>query len=131
VSSVYNPGMKNARLFTTLGSIVLFGSALFHASGYIRILQGIQSAGIRPPMDAILKACWLTFSVQFLALAVIAFLARDFARGGRIILLCAAFIALDDIICLYFLGPFIGVYLLSIVTVLFLIGGWLQSKQPA
>jgi hypothetical protein len=128
---VYNPAMKNARLFTTLGSIVLFGSALFHASGYIMISRGIQAAGIHPPMDGILKASWLTFSVQFLALAVIAFLARDFARGGRIILLCAAFIALDDIICLYFLGRFIGVYLLSIVTVLFVIGGWLQSKQTA
>lgn len=128
---MYNPAMKSARLFTTLGSIVLFGSALFHASGYIRISQGIHSAGIQPPMDAILKASWLTFSVQFLALAVIAFLARDAERGGRVVLLCAAFIALDDLICLYFLGPFIGVYLLSTVTVLFLIGGWLQAKQPA
>ena len=82
-------------------------------------------------MDGILKASWLTFSVQFLALAVIAFLARDAERGARVVLLCAAFIALDDLICFYFLGPFIGVYLLSTVAVLFLIGGWLQAKQPA
>jgi hypothetical protein len=123
--------MKSARLFTTLGSVVLFGSALFHGSGYIPLLKRIQSDAIRPPMDAILKACWLTLSVQFIALAVIAFLARDYERGGRVVLLCAAFLLLDDLICLYFLGPFIGVYLISIVVVLFLIGGWLHSRQPA
>jgi len=123
--------MKNARLLTSLGSFVLFGSAIFHASGYIPLLRRMQSAPMQPPMDGILKASWLTFSVQFFALAVIAFLARDAERGGRTILLCAAFLVLDIIIMLYFLGPFIGVYLLSIVTVLFLIGGWLQAKQPA
>ncbi len=131
LAPMYNPAMKNARLFTSLGSLVLFGSALFHASGYIPLVRRIQSSAMQPPMDGILKASWLTFSVQFLALAVIAFLARDAERGGRMILLCAAFIALDAIILLYFLGPFIGLYLLSIVTVLFLIGGWLQTKQPA
>jgi len=123
--------MKSARLFTTLGCIELFGSALLHASGYMRIVHRIQSAAIPSPLDAILKASWLTMSVQFIALAVIAFLSGDAVRGGRIVLLCAAFLALNVLVFLYFLGPFVGVYLISIATVLFLMGGWLQSRQPA
>jgi len=128
---VYNPAMKSARLFTTLGSIVLFGSALFHASGFFMIVRGIKKAGLQPPMDGLLKAFWLTFSVQFIAIAIIAFVARDFERGARIVLLCAACLAFEALICFCFLGPFIGDYLISIVAVLFFIGGWLQAKQPA
>jgi len=128
---VYNSAMKNARLITMIGSIVLFGSALFHASGYIPLLRRIQTAAIPSPLDGILKASWLTFSIQFLAMAVITFLARNMERGGWIVLLCAAFLAVDAIILLHFLGPFVGVYLLTVVTLLFLIGGWLQVKQKA
>jgi hypothetical protein len=128
---VYNPAMKNARWIIAFGSFVLFASALFHASGYIPLLHRIQAAAIPSPLDGILKASWLTFSVQFLALAVIAFLARKMERGGGIVLFCAAILAVDAIILLCFLGPFIGVYLLSVVTLLFLIGGWLQVRQPS
>lgn len=128
---MYNPEMKNARLVTAIGSVVLFASAIFHGTGYIPLAHRIQAAAIPSPLDGILKASWLTFSVQFLALAVIAFLARKMERGGWIVLLCAAFLAVDAIILLCFLGPFVGVYLLAVVIALFLIGGWLQTKQSA
>jgi len=128
---VYNPCMKSARLFTTVGSIVLFLSALLHGSGYPRIAQRVQSAGIQPPLEGLLKALWLTFSVQFIAIAIITFVARDFERGSRIILLCAACLAIEVAITFHFLGPFIGGYLISVVALLFLIGGWLQFKQQA
>jgi hypothetical protein len=128
---MYNPAMKNARWFTALGSFVLFASAIFHGTGYIPLVRRIQAAAIPVPLDGILKASWLTFSVQFLALAVIAFLARKMEHGGWIVLFCAAILAVDAIILLGLLGPFIGVYLLTVVTVLFLIGGWLQVKHEA
>jgi hypothetical protein len=79
--------------------------AIFHASGYILLLRRIQAAAIPAPLDGILKASWLIFSLQFLALAVIAFLARKMERGGWIVLLCAVFAAIDAIILLCFLGP--------------------------
>jgi hypothetical protein len=123
--------MKNARWITASGCLVLLASALFHASGYIPLLRRIQAAAIPAPLDGILKASWLTFSVQFLALAVIAFLARKMERGGWMVLLCGVFTAVDAVILLCFLGPFIGVYLLTVVTLLFLIGGWLQTRQSA
>lgn len=123
--------MKNARLITTIGSIGLLGSAIFHASRYIPLLHRIEVAAIPVPLDGVLKASWLTFSVQFLALAVIAFLARKMEHGGWLVLFCAAILAVDAIILLRFLGPFIGLYLLTVVTVLFLIGGWLQVRHEA
>jgi hypothetical protein len=123
--------MKNARWFTAFGSFVLFASALLHGSGYLPLLRRIQAAAIPAPLDGILKASWLTFSVQFLALAVIAFMARKIERGGWIVLLCALFTAINAIILLWFLGPFLGLYLLVVVTALRLIGGWLQARRPA
>jgi hypothetical protein len=123
--------MKNARLFTLLGSLVLMGSAVFHSLGYPRLLHRIEASAIQPPLDGIMKASWLTFSVQLFALAVIALLARTMDRGGRIVLLCAASTAISAILLFRFLGLFPGVYLLAVVTLLLLAGGWLQAKEPA
>ncbi len=49
-------------------------------------------------------------------------------RGG-IVLWCAASAGVSTLLLFCFLGGFPGAYLLAVVTVLFLIGGWLQSKQ--
>lgn len=126
---VYNPGMKNARWFTPLGSIVLFASAIFHGSGYIPLLRRMHAAGIEPPYDGLIKACWWILSVEFAGLGIIALLAHRMERAGRIVLMCAATSAVTAVLFLRFLGLFPGVYLLAIVTVLFLIGGWPQDQQ--
>ena len=89
----------------------------------------ILSKGLTYPLDGILKSTWLTFSLQLMVLAVIAFVASRNERGGWIVLLCAASTGLTGLILLRFLGPFIGVYLTVVVVLLFLIGGWLQVKQ--
>jgi hypothetical protein len=77
-----------------------------------------------------MKALWLAFSVEFFILAVIAFLARTMDRGGRIVLLCAASTAASAMLLFHFLGLFPAVYLFTIVTLLFLAGGLLQTKEP-
>jgi len=121
--------MKAALWSTLLGSLLLIASAIFHSTGYVPLLRRIEAGAIRSPLDGVLKALWLTFSVQLLALAVIAFLARGRGRGGRIVLLCAASTGVTALLLLRFLGPFLGVYLLAGVTLLFLLGGWLQAKN--
>jgi hypothetical protein len=122
--------MKTARWFTALGSLVLIGSAIFHTTGYPRLLHRIEKDAIRPPLDGVMKALWLAFSVEFFILAVIAFLAGTMDRGGRIVLLCAATTGACVVLLFHFLGRFPAVYLLAIVTLLFLAGGWLQAKEP-
>ena len=120
--------MKAARLITLLGSIVLAGAAAFHSSGYTRaVLPLIQKNGMTWPASGVFKALWLAFSVLLLALAVIALLARDLEGGGAIVLVTAAANAVCVVMTWHFLGLFIGVYLLSAVTILLGIGGAMQA----
>jgi hypothetical protein len=134
---VYNPAMKNKNWFTLAGCILLFGSAIFHSSGYFPLVRRMRAAGIGWPFDGLLKACWWILSVDFVGLGVIALLAQRMEhggrkQGGRIVLLCAAISAVTAGILWSFLGLFIGVYLLGAATVLLLIGGWMQGKrEPA
>ncbi len=123
--------MKTARWITGAGSFVVIASAVFHFVGYVPLRRMIETGGIKPPLDGILKACWLTFSVQLFVLGIIAFVASKTERGGGIVLLCAASTGVTALLLLGFLGPFVGVYLTGAVTVLFLTAGWLQLKQLA
>jgi hypothetical protein len=86
---------------------------------------------MKAPMDGILKGCWLAFSGEMVALAVIAMVASGVERGGWIVLLCAATMIFNVGLLLHFVGPFIGVYISAVVGVFFLAGGLLQMKQPA
>ena len=99
-------------------------------TGYPRLLHRIAADAIRPPLDGVMKALWLAFSVEFFILVVIAFLARTMDRGGRIVLLCAASTGTSALLLFHFLGLFPAVYLLAIVTLLFLVGGGLQVRGP-
>jgi hypothetical protein len=121
--------VKTARLFTSLGSIVLVISAIFHFSGYPRLLQWIEQGSVHAPLDGLLKASWLLLSVQFLITGVMAFYGCLIARGGKIVLLCASYSGVTAVILLQFLGLFSGVLLLLVVTNFLAIGGWLQTKQ--
>jgi hypothetical protein len=73
----------------------------------------------------------VTFSIELLVLALIAFIARSMPRGGAIVLFCGLAVAACGGVMLHFLGPFIGVYLMSVDAVLLLIGGYLQSRAQA
>lgn len=119
--------VKSARWFTGAGSLLLFASAIFHSTGYFSLVKRIEA--VPYPLDGILKSTWVAFSVQLMALAVIAFVASRSERGGGIVLLCAASTGLTCLILLRILGPFIGVYLTVVVGLLLVIGGWMQLKQ--
>ena len=121
--------MKTMRWLTPLGCVVLLGSAILHSSGYIQLVHRIEASGIQFSLAGILKAFWWILAVYFMTLAVIAFLASRRGRGGGIVLWCAASAGVSTLLLFCFLGGFPGAYLLAVVTVLFLIGGRLQSKQ--
>ena len=124
--------MKTARLISLLGSILLAGSAAFHASGYPRFLVPlIEKEGIGWPMSGVLKASWLTFSILLFGLAAVVVLARKLEKGGAIILVIAAANAVCAVVMWHFLGFFPGVYLIAGVTILLAIGGALQYKDKS
>jgi hypothetical protein len=123
--------MKFERWITPLGSFVLLVSAIVHTSGYGRLVHRIDAgAMVAPPLDGLLKAFWLLFSVELFFLGAIAFLGRSLKHGGRIVLLCGACTGVSALVMLRFLGAFPGVYLLAAATLLLVLGGTLQAKEP-
>jgi len=123
--------MKIGRWLTGTGSLLLFLTGLGHGAKLAQVQGMIVASGMKAPMDGILKGCWLAFSGEMVGLAVIAILASGVARGGWIVLICAATMVFNVGLLLHFLGPFIGVYISAVVGVFFLAGGLLQLKQPA
>lgn len=124
--------MKSTRWITPLGSFVVLASAIIHTSGYGRLVHRIDAgAMVPPPLDGMLKAFWLLFSVEMFFLGAIALLARNLDQGGCIVLLCGACTGVSALLMLRFLGAFPGVYLLAAATLLLVLGGTLQAKGSA
>ncbi|MGB7284520.1 MAG: hypothetical protein WBE13_19805 [Candidatus Acidiferrum sp.] len=120
--------MKSGRLLTWTGSVILFLTGIGHSIGIRNLDKMIVGSGMKAPLDVMLKACWLGFGAEMLALAVIAVVASGLKESGRIVLLCAATMVLNAGLLLHFMGPFIGVYASAFVALLYLTGGWTQVK---
>jgi hypothetical protein len=123
--------MKTGRWLTGIGSVVLFLTGFGHGAKFSQLQRMITASGMKAPLDAILRGCWLAFSGEMVALAVIAMVASGMGGGGRIVLICAATMIVNAALLLHFVGAFFGVYVSVVVAVLFLAGGWMQAKQAA
>lgn len=123
--------MKTGRWLTWLGSVLLFLTGIGHGMKLGTVEGMIAAAGMKMPLAGMLKACWLVFSGEMVAMAIIAALASTMARGGRFVLICGLTMVFNAELTLHFLGPFIGVYLSAVVAALYLAGGLLQAKQAA
>jgi hypothetical protein len=123
--------MKTGRWLTGMGSIVLLLTGIGHGIRIVDVQKMIVDSGMKAPLDVILKGCWLAFSGEMVALAVIAMVASGMAGGGRIVLICAATMIVNAALLLHFLGPSFPMYVSLTVAVFLLAGGWMQSKQAA
>ncbi len=121
--------MKSGRWLTGIGSVILFLTGIGHGTRIVQLQKMIVDGGMKAPLDAILKACWLVFSGEMVALAVIAMLASARTGGERFVLICAATMFVNAGLVLYFLGPSFPVYVSAVVAVFFLAGGLMQMKQ--
>lgn len=119
------------RWLTGIGGVVLFLTGLGHGAKFGQLEGMIQASNVKAPLDGIVRGCWLTFSGEMVALAVIAFLASGIEGGRRIVLICAAAMIFNAALLLHFLGPFFGVYVSAAVAVFFLAGGLIGTKQAA
>ena len=123
--------MKTGRWLTGIGSILLLLTGIGHGIRIVDLQKMIADSGMKAPLDVILKGCWLAFSGEMVALAVIAMVASGMAGGGRIVLICAATMMVNAALLFHFVGPSFPVYVSLTVAVLLLAGGWIQSKQAA
>jgi len=120
--------MKTARLIILIGGIVQILTACFHSWGFVYLVKRIETEHIAAETAAILKTIWLGFSVQLIAVAIIAILARSLERGGGIVLFCAFTVAVNGALMLFFIGPFIGFWMVVIDALWLGLGGYLQAK---
>ncbi|MGB2591632.1 MAG: hypothetical protein WBG02_15530 [Candidatus Acidiferrum sp.] len=123
--------MKTGRWLTWIGSILLFLTGIGHGSKLGNVQGMIAASSVKFPLAGMMRACWLAFSGEMVALAVIAALASAMAQGSRFVLICGLTMVFNAWVLLHFLGLFIGVYVSVAVAVLFLAGGFLQTKQAA
>jgi hypothetical protein len=123
--------MKTGRWLTWIGSVILFLTGIGHGFRIADLQKMILESGMKAPLDVILKGCWLVFSGEMVALAVIAVVASRLEKGGTIVLICAATMIANAALLLHFMGPFFGVYVSAVVALFFLAGGGLQAKQTA
>ena len=121
--------MKTGRWLTGIGSVVLFLTGIGHGTRIVQLQKMIVDGGMKAPLDVIMKACWLAFSGEMVALAVIAMVASAMAGGGRIVLICAATMFVNAGLGFHFVGLSFPVYVSSAVAVLFLAGGLMQGKH--
>jgi len=123
--------MKTGRWLTGIGSLVLLLTGIGHGIRIVDLQKMIVDSGMKTPLDVILKACWLAFSGEMVALAVIAMVASGMAGGGRIVLICAATMMVNAVLLLHFVGPGFPVYVSATVAGFLLAGGLMQSKPAA
>lgn len=121
--------MKPGRVCTGLGSVALFLVGVLHGGKLSQVETMIEGNSVKPPLDGIVRACWLLYSVEMIVLAIIAFVASRMERGGRIVFLCGLMLALDGVLLLKYLGIFVGVYLTFGIMLLYFFGAFLQSKE--
>src|SRR5580704_8183556 len=120
--------MKTGRWLTGIGSVILFLTGLGHGARIVQVQKMIVDSGMKAPLDVILKGCWLAFSGEMVALAVIAMVASAMPRGGSIVLMCAATMGFNAGLLFHFLGLSFPFYVSSVVALFFLAGGLIECK---
>ena len=125
--------MTLPRWLILLASIILFCGGLLHLiGGYKFMMPALVNAGVDPKLVGAVKAVWLAFSVQFWFLSpalVWPWLRRSAARS--LLLYLALIPVIDAALMYYYVGPFIGAYIVSVGAILLLLGAWLLPRDEA
>ena len=123
--------MTLPRWLILLASIILFCGGLLHLIGFKFVIPALVNAGVDPKLLGGVKAVWLAFSVQFwfLSPAIVWISRRPAARS--LLLYLALIPVIDAALMYYYVGPFIGAYMVSVGAILLLLGAWLLPPGEA
>jgi hypothetical protein len=117
--------MKIARWLILLAGIVTFLAGLAHTFGYKFVIPILLSSNLPPRITEALKAVWLIYSAHCILLSVLIIWLSRLPGTRSVVLFLALFLISDAALMLRFVGPFIGLYMVSTAAVLPLVGGWL------
>jgi hypothetical protein len=118
--------MKLARLLILLGCVVMFVGALLHiVGGSLGVFPVLRKTGMDPLVAGAIKCVWLVVSAHGVLLAPgLVCLSR--LPGTRSVLRYLSLIPLvDAALMLYFVGFFVGFYLVASSALLLVAGTWL------
>ena len=123
--------MTLPRWLILLASIILFCGGLLHLIGYKIAIPALVNAGVDPKLLGAVKAVWFAFSVQFcfLSPAIVWISRRPAARS--LLLYLALIPVINAALMYYYVGPFIGAYIVSVGAILWLLGAWLLPRDEA
>ena len=121
--------MKTARWLILVAAVVLFLAGLTHTLGYKFVAPVLVKSNLPTNTVDAMKGVWLIYSAHLILLSVaIVWISR--LHGTRSMVLFLALFPISDAIFMYhFVGPFIGLYMVSTAAALLLIGGWLLPRN--
>jgi hypothetical protein len=124
--------MKLARLLILLGSIVMFVGALLHiVGGSMGVFPVLQKAAIEPRIASAIKCVWLVVSAHGVLLAPALVWISRLPRMRSLLRYLALIPLVDASLMLYFVGPFVGFYLVAASALLLLAGAWLMPSDQS
>ena len=121
--------LKIARCLILAGSIVLFVNGLAHLIGYSHVTPILVKSGLPPAIASAIKALWLTYTIHLVLLSIIIVWISRLPRTRPLLFFLALFPLTDALLMFRFIGPFIGLYGVSVAALLLLIGAWLLPHR--
>jgi hypothetical protein len=121
--------MKNAHVLILLAGIVTFLAGLAHLFGYKFVIPILLSSNLAPKITEALKAVWLIYSAHCILLSVVIVWLSRIPGTRSVLLFLALFLVSDAMFMLRFVGPFLGLYMVSTAAVLLLVGAWLLPRR--
>jgi hypothetical protein len=125
--------MKSARWLILLSAIVLFLAGLTHTLGYKFVSPVLVKSNLPENIVNAMKGVWLIYSAHLILLSVVIAWINQLPGTRPLLLFLALFPISDAMFMYHFVGPFIGLYMISTAAALLLIGGWLlpHGENPA
>ena len=120
--------MTLPRWLILLASIILFCGGLLHLIGYKFAIPALVNAGVDPKLLGAVKAVWFAFAVQFCFLSPAFVWISRRPAAGSLLLYLALIPVIDATLMYYYVGPFIGAYIVSVGAILLVLGAWLLPR---
>ncbi len=119
---------KLARLLVTIGSIVLFATAVLHLfGGYSTGFPALAESNLKVELQTAFRVVFLSVGWNWILLGIIALVAAFKATAARkaLVLVCGLGVLIEAVVGATIMGIFIGNEMIGAAAILIIIGGLL------
>jgi hypothetical protein len=122
---------KAARILTTVGSVVLFATAVLHFfGGYRAGFPALAASNLKPGLQTAFRVVFLAVAWHWILLGTIALVAAFKATSARkaLLLVCGLGVLIEAVAGAAIMGIFIGNEMIGAAAILIVIGGSFFEK---